>query len=229
MLRWRASVALGRTAVLLRRRRLLLWVRRVPRRSALPTLLRVGRVRRRRLAALLRVRRVRRLRRTTVALRRPPLRRPLRHELVALLARRRLALAGRRVALLLRRVAVSRVGWRVAIALRRRTVPLRRAVTVTRPGRPARREHRAARPAPRRRPRRREDDFTSSLIRSKRTKPRRHGRLGLLVLGEGHKPKASWFARVLVPHHDDLAQRAEGRKRYFQILLRVVLSQIRHI
>ena len=29
---------------------------------------------------------------------------------------------------------------------------------------------------------------------------------------------------VLVPHHDDLAQRAKRRKRYFQILLRVVLS-----
>ena len=134
-LRRRAAVPLRSPTVLLRRRRLLLRIRRVGRRLA--TLLWVGRVRWRRLpAALLRVRGIRR---------RATLRRPLRHELVALLARRRLALAGRRVALLRRRITVSRLGWRVAITVRRRAEALRRAVAIPRPGRPARRKHRAAR------------------------------------------------------------------------------------
>ena len=138
----------------------------------------------RRLAtALLWVRRVRRCA-SAVALRRP-----LRHEGISLLPRWGLSLAGWRVALLRRRVAVAG-SLRRRIAVRRRTVPLRRAIAVSRPGRPARREHRAARPAPRRRPRRREDDLASSLVRTKCTKPRRHGRLSLLVLGEGNKAKS---------------------------------------
>ena len=198
--RRRASVPALRTAVLtLGRRCLLLWVRRIGRR----------------LAALMRVRRVRRCA-SAVALRRPR-RRALRHERVARLARRRLALAGRRVALLrwvavLRRpVAVPRLRGRIAVA-------------VARTGRPAGRKHRAARPAARRRPRRREDDLASSLVRAERTKPRSHGGLGLVVLGEGNEAKSARLTGLLVPHHDDLAQCAEAREGYFQILLRVVLS-----
>ena len=105
----------------------------------MPTLLRVRRIGRRRL--LLWIRRVRRC--AAIALR-WPLRRTLRHERVPRLARRRLPLARRCVALLRRRVAVAGPRRRVAIR-RRRTVALRSAVAITRPGRPARREHRAAR------------------------------------------------------------------------------------
>ena len=224
LLRRRAPIALRRTTVLaLGRRCLLLRVGRVRGRSgALPTLLRVRRIGRG-MTALLRIRRVRRC--AAIALR-WPLRRTLRHERVPGLARRRLSLAGRRVALL---------RWRVAVtAARRRPVTVPRlwrrvAIAITRPRRPAGRKHRAARPAPRRRPRRREDDLTSSLVRAQCTKPRRHGGLGLLVLGEGNEPKPARFPGVLVPHHDDLAQRAKTRKGHLQILLRVVLAQVRHI
>jgi len=48
------------------------------------------------------------------------------------------------------------------------------------------------------------------LVRAKRTKPRSHGGLGLLVLGEGNEAKPARLSCVLVPHHDDLAQRAEA-------------------
>ncbi len=153
-----AAVALRRSpAVLLRRRRLLLWIRRVGRRPPLlgvgrrlsaavgktagradardAALLRVRRVRRRRL--LLGVRRVRRLLLRVAA----ALRRPLRHEGIALLPRWGLSLAGRRVALLRWRVAVSRLRRPVAVARLRRRV----AVAITGTGRPARRKHRAAR------------------------------------------------------------------------------------
>jgi len=161
VLRRRTSVAALRTTVLgrrcptvlLRRRRLLLWIRRVGRRRPLlgvgrrlsagktagrtvargAALVRVRGVRRC-LTALLRIRRVRRLLLRVAA----ALRRPLRHERVAGLPRRRLTLAGRRVALLLWRVALRRP---VAVARLRRRV----AVTITRPRRPARRKHRAAR------------------------------------------------------------------------------------
>ena len=134
-----AAVGLRRSpTVLLRRRRLLLLrIRRVRRRRT--TLLRVGRVRW--LAALLGVRRVRRCGSATAVSLRRPLRRTLRHERVALLPRRRLALAGRCVALLRWRVAVAGLRRRrtVAIALRRRTVTPWRAIAI--PGRPARRKH----------------------------------------------------------------------------------------
>ena len=50
------------------------------------------------------------------------------------------------------------------------------------------------RTAARRRSRRREDDLASSLVGAKCTKPRRHGRLRLLVLGEGNEAKPSRLA-----------------------------------
>ena len=162
----------------------------------MPTLLRVRRIGRRRL--LLWIRRVRRC--AAIALR-WPLRRTLRHERVSRLARRRLPLTGRRVALLRRRIAITGPRRRVAIR-RRRTVALRRAVAVSRPGRPARRKHRAARPAARRRSRRGEDDLTSSLVRAESTETRNHRSFSVLVFGEGHEAKSARFARVLMPHHD---------------------------
>jgi hypothetical protein len=67
------------------------------------------------------------------------------------------------------------------------------------------------------------------LVRAQRTKPRRHGRLGLVVLGEGNEAKSARLTGLLVPHHDDLAQRAKTRKGHLQILLRVVLAQVGHV